>query len=200
MSSTENRKRGKWQDYSGENAEKAEQLFFSAFSEYFKGKDYEIIEKPSDFKNLYVNVALTEDELSEIYKPKIPVTKHGVFPDYAIINNKTRKKIYVEVKRQDGWVEGGKRSDGRGNAHERSSKFFTPGLLEALRKEGNIDSDKLPFWTVFQGDITKDPCRVREITFWYGDENRGHYFFWRDTSDSLKLTSHFENYIKQILD
>ena len=38
----------------------------------------------------------------------------------------------IESKRQDGWVEGGARKDGRGNAHERSCKFFTPGLLKIM--------------------------------------------------------------------
>ena len=33
---------------------------------------------------------------------------------------------------EDGWVEGKPRSAGRGNAHERSNTFFTPGLLKAV--------------------------------------------------------------------
>ena len=54
---------------------------------------------------------------------------------YDELNNiKTKKTIYVEVKRQDGWVEGKERKAGRGNAHERSNKFFTPGLQRLLRE------------------------------------------------------------------
>jgi len=41
--------------------------------------------------------------------------KHGIVPDYAIDNIKTKKTLYIEVKRQDGWVEGKSRSAGRGN-------------------------------------------------------------------------------------
>ena len=58
------------------------------------------------------------------------IKKHGISPDLSIKNTEKNKTIFIEVKRQDGWVEGGKRSDGRGNAHERSNKFFTPGLLK----------------------------------------------------------------------
>ncbi len=141
---------------------------------------------------------LSKKDLSEIYTPKKPITRHGVKPDYAIDNTETNKTIYVEVKRQDGWVEGGKRSDGRGNAHERSCKFFTPGLLKILREKGNIDENNLPFWTVFQGDITRDPCRVREITCWYGDYT-ANFFFWRDSSNSTSLVEHFIKYIKPLL-
>lgn len=107
-------------------------------------------------------------------------------------------EIYVEVKRQDGWVEGGKRSDGRGNAHERSSKYFTPGLLKILREKSKITEPNLPFWTVFQGDITRDPCRVREITLWF-DSFKANYFFWRDTNNADTLINHFEEYIIPII-
>jgi hypothetical protein len=178
MGSKDNRLRRKWQDYSGKNAGQAESDFFQAFKTVFEGTEYQILEKPKDFVSIYVNVELSQQELSEIYTPEETITKHGVLPDYAIKNTKTGKTIYVEVKRQDGWVDGGKRSDGRGNAHERSCKFFTPGLLEILRDKGKIDNHNLPFWTVFQGDITKDPCRVREITCWYGEKKtKGISFF-----------------------
>lgn len=86
---------------------------------------------------------LHADVLKEIYTPPDPISKHGVFPDYSITNTETNKTIYIEVKRQDGWVEGKDRSAGRGNAHERSCKFFTPGLLKVLRQKGNIDNDTL---------------------------------------------------------
>lgn len=199
MGSEDNRLRRKWQDYSGKNAGQAESDFFGAFKTVFESTKYRIRPKPKEFSKIYVGVELSEQELSEIYTPDEPITKHGVFPDYAIDNIKTKKTIYVEVKRQDGWVEGGKRSDGRGNAHERSCKFFTPGLLRILREKGNIDEGNLPFWTVFQGDITRDPCRVREITCWYG-EKRGHFFFWRDSTNPSSLLDHFEMHIAPLLE
>ncbi|ADH87128.1 MunI family type II restriction endonuclease [Desulfurivibrio alkaliphilus] len=132
MASEHNRLRKKWQDYSGKNAGKAESNFYDAFKAVFEDTEYQIRAKPKEFSNIYVSVQLSEPEMSQIYTPQEPITKHGVYLDYAIDNTRTGKTIYVEVKRQDGWVEGGKRSDGRGNAHERSCKFFTPGLLEIL--------------------------------------------------------------------
>lgn len=198
MGSKDNRLRGKWQDYSGKNAGHAENSFLKAFEDEFKGTVYRIRRKPAEFANIYVDVSLPDTVRADIFNPGTPITRHGVFPDYAIDNTKTGKTIYVEVKRQDGWVEGKKRSDGRGNAHERSCKFFTPGLLKILREKGNIDHDHLPFWTVFQGDITRDPCRVREITCWYG-EKEGHFFFWRNSPNPVGLIEHFKKYIAPIL-
>ncbi len=199
MGSSDNRLRKKWQDYSGKNAGVAEKDFFETFSQLFYDSEYVINAKPNDFNKIYVDISLSEKVISEIYNPPIPITKHGVFPDYSITNNKTGKTIYIEVKRQDGWVEGGKRSDGRGNAHERSCKFFTPGLLKALREKGKINEPHLPFWTVFQGDITRDPCRVREITCWYtGYES--HFFLWRDSLNVSPIIEHYIDKIAPILD
>ena len=199
MGSDANRLRKKWQAYSGKNAFKAEKSFYETFKILFEDTEYEIKEKPSEFSAIYVNYPLSKKDLKEIYKPEVPITKHGVYPDYAIKNTETDKTIYIEVKRQDGWVEGKKRSDGRGNAHERSCKFFTPGLLKIFRKAGNLGTDVLPFWTVFQGDITRDPCRVREITCWYAGLD-AHFFFWRDAADSKSLVDHFIEKIKPLLD
>ena len=158
-----------------------------------------IRDRPKEFQNIYVNVRLKPEDLKEIYNPEEAVTRHGVWPDYAIDNKKTGKTIYVEVKRQDGWVEGGKRSDGRGNAHERSCKFFTPGLLRILREKSKIAPTALPFWTVFLGDITRDPCRVREVTCWY-DTYTNHFFFWRGAPNPDLLFKHFDECISPLLE
>lgn len=199
MGSEHNRLRGKWQDYGGGNAAIAEKAFFSSFSTAFKGTDYIIISQPNEFGKVYVDVELTPQEISEIYTPDVKITRHGVFPDYAIKNIRTNKTIYIEVKRQDGWVEDKTRAHGRGNAHERSCKFFTPGLLEILRSKSGILPPHLPFWTVFQGDITRDPCRVREITCWYHGFP-AHFFFWRKAPDPDLLFKHFDEYIAPLLE
>ena len=181
-----------WQDYSGANAGTAERSFEATMKAHFKGADLKIRSKPSEFQEVYVGQHLTDEVVAAIYNPPQKITRHGIRPDYAIDNSATGKTLYVEVKRQDGWVEGGKRSDGRGNAHERSCKYFTPGLLNLLRSKGGISSaDALPFWVVFIGDVTRDPCRVREITYWYqGFES--HFFMWRDQSDPSLLLGHFD--------
>jgi len=199
MGSDANRLRRKWQDYSGRNALGAENNFYEVFSAIFEDTEYVIRKQPTDFKNAYVGYELSDKVLSEIYNPPEPITKHGFSLDFAIDNTETKKTLYVESKRQDGWVEGLKRSAGRGNAHERSSKFFTPGLLRILREKGRILKPALPFWTVFQGDITRDPCRVREITCWYEGYSE-HFFLWRDTKKSDDLIEHFLQYLKPLLD
>lgn len=199
MGSDANRLRKKWQDYSGQNAGVAEHSFYETFQKLFQDTNYEVRRSITEFKDLYVNVELTEQELSEIYNPNEPITKHGVNPDYAITNKETNKTIYVEVKRQDGWVEGKKRADGRGNAHERSCKFFTPGLQNKLRTQGNLAEGVLPFWVVFIGDITRDPCRVREVKLWY-EGIPEHYFMWRDQMNPETIIEHFLNHIKPLID
>lgn len=198
MRSESNRLRDNWQRYANAMAADAEINFFNCFSVAFEGTEYRIRSKPKEFNNIYVNIKLTEQDRSEIYAPPELITRHGIYPDFAIDNLTTVKSLYVESKRQDGWVEGGARKDGRGNAHERSCKFFTPGLLKIMQKESGIEHPNLPFWTVFQGNITRDPCRVREIACWYeGYEN--HYFFWRNTNDPEKLLNHFEEKLAHIL-
>lgn len=199
MGSLDNRLRRKWQDYGGSHATEAEHSFIEVFTKLFEGTDYEVISQPTMFKSLYVDVELSQEELDAIYTPIEPITKHGIQPDGAIRNKKTGKTIFVEIKRQDGWVEGKPRSAGRGNAHERLCKYFTPGLLAKLRETGNIQAPNLPFWIVFQGDITRDPCRVREITYWFG-EHKANYFFWRNTKNPDELTEHFRTYIYPLLE
>jgi hypothetical protein len=168
------------------------------FLEALRGTELSIRPNPNEFSRIYVDVVLPSSVLSEIYCPPGGISTHGVRPDYAIENSKLKKTLYVEVKRQDGWVEGKPRSAGRGNAHERSCKYFTPGLLKILRANGGLGKDALPFWTVFQGDITRDPCRVREITLWYGSY-AAHFFMWRNTKDPQPLLAHFNTHLKKLL-
>ncbi len=198
MGSLDNRFRRKWQDYGGSNATIAEHSVVSVFEELFKDTEYEIISQPNDFDTLYLNVPLSEEEEAAIYSPEQPIRRHGIRPDCAIRNTTTNKTIYVEIKRQDGWVEGKPRKAGRGNAHERLCKYFTPGLLSKLRDSGNIAEPNLPFWIIFQGDITRDPCRVREITYWF-KSFKANYFFWRNTKDAANLIEHFEVHIVPLL-
>ena len=199
MGTNELRGRDIWQDYSGANAGKAEQNFHQVFSEHFRGSQYSIVAKPKDFTHIYVDVPLRDDVMAAIYNPEKGINKHGITPDYGIRNEETGKTLYVEVKRQDGWVEGKPRSAGRGNAHERSNKFFTPGLMKIMRQHGKIVAPALPFWTVFQGDISRDPCRVREITLWY-DDFEDHFFMWRDSKDPTGLLRHFDDRLRPLLD
>jgi len=198
MGTKELRGRKIWQDTSGKKAGVAEKNFFQILSKEFEGTDFRIRSRPKEFKNIYSKIKLHYRVLKNIYNPD-ETWVHGVIPDYAIDNIKTKKTLYVEVKRQDGWVEKKPRSAGRGNAHERSCKFFTPGLLKILRKYGKLGDDVLPFWVVFQGDIARDPKRVREVTCWY-DDQADHFFMWSNHSDDKALINHFNKKLKHLLD
>ena len=198
MGKDELSKRGTWQDVGGAKATRAEHSFYRVFQKLFQETSFTIISRPNELKNIYIDIPLTKETLSKIYNPPEQIEKHGIAPDYAIKNSDSGKILYVEVKRQDGWVEGKTRSAGRGNAHERCCKYFTPGLLKILRSKSGITKSALPFWVVFQGDITRDPCRVREITCWFGKFSH-HYFFWRNIKDPTPLTNHFEQNLKHLL-
>lgn len=190
--------RTEWQKNANEEGADAEKLFFEAFTNSLK-HPYVVESKPKDFKNLYTTVDLPVEVLEQIYTPETKITRHGLAPDYVIRNIETGKSLYVEIKKQNGWVEGGARQDGRGNAHERCLKYFSPGLLNSLRAAGNISENELPFWVVFQGNITRDPCRVREISLWFtGHED--HFFMWRPFHSDQDIVSHFNKKLKNILE
>lgn len=197
MGTNELRKRDIWQDSSGGKAGIAEKSFYEVFSKEFKGSDLRVRPKPKEFKNIYSKIKLSDEVLANIYNPD-EIWVHGVILDFAIDNLKTKKTLYVEVKRQDGWVEGKPRKAGRGNAHERSCKFFTPGLLKILREYGKLGNKALPFWVVFQGDIARDPKRVREIQCWYTGYP-AHFFLWHNSADGKPLVNHFNKKLKHLL-
>lgn len=191
------RNRGNWQTGSGKKAKQAEDIFFILFKKEFERKKYEIIQEPDYFKNIYKNVDLKSSISDGVYKPKNPFV-HGIKIDFAIKNTKTNKILFVEIKRQNGWTNRNNSKEGRGNAHERSCKFFTPGLLKILRQKGKLSKRVLPFWLVLIGDITRDPKRTREITMWY-DKYEDHYFFWQNSKDHETIVKHFNKKLKPLL-
>ncbi|MEK7534095.1 MAG: MunI family type II restriction endonuclease [Patescibacteria group bacterium] len=191
------RGRKNWQTISGGKALDQEKLFEEAFAQEFKNSDEFILRKnPKEFTHIYEKVKLSKEVKNAIYNPGRK-WHHGIKIDFAIENKKTKKTIYIEVKRQDGWVEGKPPSAGRGNAHERSSKFFAPGLIKLLRNYGRLGDEILPFWVVFAGDIARDPKRVREMTFWY-DGFPDNFFMWR-YPDPKPLIDHFNTKLKPLL-
>lgn len=208
MARDELRGRDNWQTASGPSglAGTAEKNLYNAFRRAFQGTIYEISDHPTDLKHLYEDVELPDEVLEQIFCPDEDVMKKakkrgwGVSPDFSITNTVSGKKLFGEIKRQDGWVEGKKPNDGRGNAHERMCKLFTPGLIKAYRSIGGITSPEiLPFWVVLEGDITRDPKRNREIAFWF-DEYDKNYFMWRPNMSDEDLIEHFDRYLKPYLD
>ncbi len=202
MGKKELSKRKPWQAEAGAKAEKAERNLYTAFEKHFENTEYILHKKPKHLKNLYNNVVLPKDVLKQIHNPSIDLKKKkwGVTPDFAIENEKTGKILFGEIKRQDGWVEDKTPKAGRGNVHERLCKLFAPGLVKAYREIGGISSKKiLPFLVVFEGDITRDPKRTREIAFWF-DKYRDNYFMWRPNMTEADLIKHFELKFKKYLD
>lgn len=198
MSTLALRGRKNWQTISGGKALDQEKLFQEAFLKEFKNSGEFILRKnPKEFAHIYEKVKLDKETERAIFHPGRK-WHHGIKIDFAIENKKTGKTLYVEVKRQDGWVEEKSPSAGRGNAHERSSKFFAPGLIKILRQYGRLGNNVLPFWVVFAGDIARDPKRVREITFWYNDFPN-HFFMWM-YPDEKPLIEHFNTKLKHLLE
>lgn len=200
--------RDNWQTESGSSglAGIAEKNLYNAFSRAFIGTIYKISNHPKDLKHLYDDIQLSEETLSQIYCPDDNTMQRakkrgwGVTPDFSITNTVTGKILFGEIKRQDGWVEGKTPNDGRGNVHERMCKLFTPGLIKAYRQIGGITSpDILPFWVVLEGDITRDPKRNREISFWF-DEYDKNYFMWRPNMNEQTLIDHFFTYLSPYLE
>ena len=200
--------RENWQTESGPSGKAgvAEKNLIAVFREAFKGTEYIISDHPTDLKHLYENVELSPETLAQIFNPDEATMKNaqkrgwGVSPDFSIKNTKTGRILFGEIKRQDGWVEGKDPSAGRGNAHERMCKLFTPGLMNAYRQIGKITNTSiLPFWVVLEGDITRDPKRNREISFWF-DKFDKNFFMWRPDMSGEELVDHFNTYLKEYLD
>lgn|GEM_PF-321184 len=191
MASSELRKRANWQTISGFKALGAEELFRKSLQEALDSvypNQFRVDKSPGDFKNIYSSYILPDDTLNKIYN--VPMLRPdgrlayswGIKMDFAIRNLRNKKVLYGEIKRQDGWNETNTPAAGRGNAHERSCKYFTPGLLKVIRDASGISEEILPFWVVFLGDITQDPRRNREIAYWYQGYEK-NYYMWRNTED-----------------
>lgn len=203
MASSELRKRAKWQTISGALALKTEEMFQvslqNALDEVYPGK-FEVDRHPKEFGDIYSTYPLPDDVLEKIYNVDVSETKAngkpkyewGISMDFAIRNKENGKILFGEIKRQDGWVETTNMQAGRGNAHERSCKYFTPGLMKIIRETGGLSEEILPFWLVIVGDITRDPRRNREIAYWFQGYTK-NYYMWRDQNDVGDMLDFFEN-------
>lgn len=203
MATQELRNRANWQTISGARALKTEKLFQIALQ---SGLDavypdwFRVDRHPREFKDIYSTYPLQQEILDRIYNVDVqqkkkngkPKYQWGISMDFAIRNIQNGKILFGEIKRQDGWTEYTNEHAGRGNAHERSCKYFTPGLLKLLRETGGLSEEILPFWLVIVGDITRDPRRNREIAYWFQSYTK-NYFMWRDTRDVGEMMDFFEN-------
>lgn len=203
MATQELRKRSNWQTISGARALTVETLFQTSLQSALDAvypKQFLVERHPREFGNIYSMYPLPKDVLKKIYdidmakkkKNGKPRYEWGIAMDFAIRNLKNRKTLFGEIKRQDGWVETTDMQAGRGNAHERSCKYFSPGLMRIIRKTGGLSEEILPFWLVMVGDITRDPRRNREIAYWFQEYTK-NYYMWRDTTDIGDMLDFFEN-------
>ena len=203
MATQELRKRANWQTLSGANALGAEKRYQKslqmALDCAYPGQ-FIVDRHPKEFDDIYSTYPLSQDILDKIYNIDItvkkangkPKYKWGISMDFAIRNIKNGKILFGEIKRQDGWIESTNMQAGRGNAHERSCKYFSPGLMKVLRETGGLSEEILPFWLVIVGDITRDPRRNREIAFWFQNYTK-NYYMWRNTNDIGYMLDFFEN-------
>lgn len=203
MATQELRKRANWQTISGAKALKTEELFQISLQSALDGiypNQFEVDRHPREFGDIYSTYPLSQDVLTKIYNIDLsekkangkPKYKWGISMDFAIRNKQNGKILFGEIKRQDGWIETTNMQAGRGNAHERSCKYFTPGLMKVIRETGGLSDEILPFWLVIVGDITRDPRRNREIAYWFQEYTK-NYYMWRDTNDVGDLLDFFEN-------
>jgi hypothetical protein len=203
MASAELRKRANWQTISGFRALKTEKKFKEVLQialDSVYPDQFMIEQHPVDFNDIYSSYKLSNNVLKQIYNVDVTERKPngkqryswGIRMDFAIRNLKNGKVLFGEIKRQDGWVETTNMAAGRGNAHERSCKYFAPGLLKVIREASGISNEILPFWVVLVGDITRDPRRNREIAFWYQGYEK-NYYMWRDTENIGDMLDFFEN-------
>lgn len=203
MATQELRKRANWQTISGAKALRTEERFQlslqSALDEVYPNK-FIVDRHPKEFGNIYSTYPLSQEVKEKIYDVDVsekkangkPKYEWGISMDFAIRNKDNGKILFGEIKRQDGWVETTNMAAGRGNAHERSCKYFTPGLMKIIRETGGLSEEILPFWLVIVGDITRDPRRNREIAYWFQDYTK-NYYMWRDTNDVGDMLDFFEN-------
>lgn len=203
MATQELRKRANWQTISGAKALRTEELFRlslqSALDEVYPNK-FIVDRHPKEFGNIYSTYPLSQEVREKIYDVDVsekkangkPKYEWGISMDFAIRNKDNGKILFGEIKRQDGWVETTNMAAGRGNAHERSCKYFTPGLMKIIRETGGLSDEILPFWLVIVGDITRDPRRNREIAYWFQDYTK-NYYMWRDTNDVGDMLDFFES-------
>jgi len=201
MATNELRKRANWQTLSGAKALKTEDIFHNslqnALDAVYPGQ-FIVDKHPKDFADIYSTYELPQEDLDAIYNVNMYNAdgslkyKWGITMDFAIRNIKNGKILFGEIKRQDGWIESTNMQAGRGNAHERSCKYFSPGLMKVLRETGGLSEEILPFWLVIVGDITRDPRRNREIAFWFQNYTK-NYYMWRNTNDIGDMLDFFEN-------
>lgn len=211
MSSQALSQRENWQAGANAGGAAHEITIEEIFQGYFaleEGKNYEYRQHPKDFDQLFrendykINpgkyVKPASPKKDDVYydeekKRFFKYTGHswtedkmGMIPDGMIYNTVTKKKHFIELKKQNN----------AGNAHERAYRYDTEKIRKALQERLNTTAQ--PISWIFTGSMTEDEKYILEIASHLPDN---HYVLLRSDQDKVKvLIDWFKNVIQPILE
>jgi hypothetical protein len=129
----------------------SEENFIRAARECLDPEVYDVIPNPDDLIKIFRGVEGARDL--------------GVRPEAAIINKRTGRRFFVEVKKQGA----------RGNAEERAAKHHTVQFYETLKSAFGYDFH--PYVTIFCQDLATDARYTTKFPYLYEPD---HYLLWVD--------------------
>ena len=132
--------------------EQSERNFIEVARECLDPDTYQVEAKPGDLRDLFPGQ-------SHNWRPL------GIQPEAVIVNRRTGKRLYVEVKKQGP----------RGNAEERACKHHTVQFYSTLRDKFGYDYH--PFVTVFCENLATDRHYTRKFPYYFEQKQ---YLLWID--------------------
>ena len=144
--------------------EASEENFEAAIAEVLDSSEFEIVAKPSELRKIFDN-------------------RFGIVPELSIRHKRTRRVMYVEVKKQGP----------NGNADERASKHHTVQFQKTLR--GVTGLDYHAFLTIFCESLATDERYTVKHPYFF---EHGRYFLWVDY-DLDDLRAFLEEHILPLL-
>lgn len=98
------------------------------------------MEHPTNLKHLYETAELSQETLSQIFNPSKEAMNRDMIqgwrlaPDFLIVNLKTGKILFGEIKRQDGWGKPQRRK-GKGTQANAQTFFFRSNKYIQIYRE-----------------------------------------------------------------
>jgi hypothetical protein len=129
----------------------SEENFIRAARECLDPDVYDVVPSPDDLKGIFKGVEGARDL--------------GVRPEAAIVNKRTGRRFFVEVKKQGP----------RGNAEERAAKHHTVQFYKTLKSAFGYDFH--PYVTVFCDHLATDARYTTKFPYLYEPD---HYLLWVD--------------------
>jgi len=182
--------RANWQDRANAAGAKLEVIVFETIAAHLEAThpgEYKVTQHPSDFDQLYLEMALHRGDES-FAKPAEPKNgdiwfddgaktflklengrpkraKQGCEPDIGITHIATGRKYFTECKQQND----------AGNAHERAAKWATPSIIAAVQRK--LGATYHPLGYLFSGPMVTNPKYIREIKGTF-DFAKDHLLLW----------------------